>query len=344
MAITIHELTDGDEGIWEAFVDACPQTTFFHRAGWRRVVADTYGYKSHYRLARRGDAVVGILPLVHVKTPLFGNALISTGFGVYGGIAALDEEATLALAEHAAALGRELGVDYVELRHLSPMPALDWPVKADVYATFRRPLIEDEAAALKAIRYKRRHRIKQSLKNGLSVTVDADIDSFYRIFAESVRNLGTPVFPKRYFVNIKREFGDAAEIVLVRGPDGPVASQLSLYFKDEVTPYYSGARPIARSLHAYEFMYWMLMRRATARGARIFDFGRSKFGTGAFDYKVFWGFEPQPLHYYYHLVRRKEIPDVNPLNPKYRLLVETWKRLPLPVANLIGPPIARQLG
>lgn len=344
MAVTIHELGQADEARWDAFVAACPGTSFFHRAGWRRVVAESYGYESHFRYARRDGAIVGILPLVHVKTRLFGNALISTGFGVYGGVAARDDEATAALAEDAAALGRELGVNYVELRHQGPVGAIDWPAKTDVYATFRREILSDEAAALKAVPSKRRYDLKKSFKNGLSVEVDAPIDDFYRIYAESLRNLGTPVFPKRFFINLKREFGDAVEVAVVHGPDGAVAAATSLYFKDEVTPYYSSARPVARRLHAYDYMYWTLMRRAVARGAGVFDFGRSKFGTGSFNYKVFWGFKPEPLHYQYHLVRSKEIPNINPLNPKYRMFVETWKRLPLPVANLIGPPIARQLG
>ena len=344
MSVTIHDLSDAEEALWEAFVEACPGTSFFHRAGWRRVVAQSYGYRSYFRFARRDGAIVGILPLVHVKTPLFGNALISTGFGTYGGIAALDETAALSLAEDAANLGRTLGVDYVELRHQSPVSALDWPAKADVYATFRRDIPEDEAACLKAVPSKRRYDLKKSLKNGLSVEVDAPIDSFYRIYAESLRNLGTPVFPMRFFVNLKREFGDAAEVAVVHGPDGPVAAATSLYFKNEVTPYYSSARPAARRLHAYDFMYWSLMRRAVARGASVFDFGRSKFGTGSFDYKVFWGFKPEPLHYQYCLVRSKDIPNINPLNPKYRLFVSAWQRLPLPVANLVGPHIARQLG
>lgn len=344
MPVTIHELTDTDEGLWEAFVESCPDATFFHRAGWRRVVTESYGYRSHYRYARRDGTVVGILPLVHVKTPLFGNALISTGFGVYGGVAARDEEAGRALAEDAAALGRELGVDYVELRHRSPAPALDWPAKTGVYATFRRELIADEAAGLKAIPRKRRQDLQKSFKKGLSVETDADIDAFYRIYAESLRDLGTPVFPKRFVVNLRREFGDAVEVAVVRGPDGPVASLVSFYFKNEVAPYYGGARPAARALHAFDYLYWDLMRRAVARGATIFDFGRSKFDTGPFKYKTLWGFEPEPLHYRYHLVRGKEIPDINPLNPKYRLFVSAWSRLPLPVANFVGPHIARQLG
>ena len=109
-------------------------------------------------------------------------------------------------------------------------------------------------------------------------------------------------------------------------------------------PYFGGAVPAARPVHAYDLLYWSLMRRAVARGAAVFDFGRSKLGTGAFDYKRFWGFEPTPLEYQYHLVRAKAVPDVNPLNPKYSRVVAAWRRLPLPVANRLGPLLARQLG
>lgn len=166
---------------------------------------------------------------------------------------------------------------------------------------------------------------------------------FYRIYAESLRNLGTPVLPRRFYTAIADEFGDAVELSTISGPEGPVAALMTYFFKDVAMPYYGGATPAARPLHAYDLQYWRLMGRALERGCSIFDFGRSKRGTGAFDYKTYWGFEPTPLAYQFHLVRRRELPEINPLNPKYRLMVDTWKKLPLPVANTLGPFVARQI-
>lgn len=343
-ALEIKALAEGDEAAWDAFVQDCPEATFFHRTGWRRVIESAYGHRAHYLLARRGGVVVGVLPLIHVKSPLFGNALVSTAFSVYGGIAAADGEAAQALAEQATALGRALGVGHVELRHRTPREELGWETKSDLYATFRRTIAADEEANLKAIPRKKRADVRKSLGNGLTVDTAASLDTFHRIYAHSVHSLGTPVFGRRFFELVQREFGPSVEISAVHGKEGPVAALVSFFFRDEVLPYYGGALPAARPLHAYDHMYWTLLCRAAERGCRIYDFGRSKRGTGAFDYKTYWGFEPEALHYQFHLVRSREVPNVNPLNPKYRLMVETWKRLPLSIANAIGPHIARQLG
>jgi FemAB-related protein (PEP-CTERM system-associated) len=332
-----------DEAAWEGFVFAQADTSFFHRAGWRRVIENSLGHRAHYRCAWRGDTLVGILPLIEIKSRLFGHALISLAFGVAGGIAALDAATVTALAEDAAQLGEKLGVDFVELRHETPRD-IPWIAKPELYFGFRRALQRDDAANLKAIPRKKRADLRKAIDNK-NITVDASADprTFYRVYSESVRNLGTPVLPRRFYTAIAEEFGNAVELSTINGPEGPVAALMTYFFKDITMPYYGGATPAARPLHAYDLLYWRLMSRAVERGCNTFDFGRSKRGTGAFDYKTYWGFEPTPLAYQFHLVRRQELPEINPLNPKYKLMVDSWKKLPLPVANTLGPLIARQI-
>jgi len=342
--LEVRALADEEAPVWDAFVAAQEDATFFHRSPWRRVIERSLGHKTHYLCAWRGARLAGILPLVHVRSLLFGHSLVSLGFGVYGGIVAADDAAAEALAAAAAALGRSLGVGHVELRNLKEARA-GWQTKPDLYFTFSRALAKDRDANLKAIPRKKRADLRKAIDNkALTVEVGADLEVFFRIYAESVRNLGTPVLPKRFYAAILEAFGDAVEVSAVRGPEGPVAALMTFYFTDRVRPYYGGATAAARPLHAYDLQYWRLMERAVARGATVFDFGRSKRGTGAYDYKTYWGFEPTPLAYEFHLLKGGELPDVNPLNPKYRLMIETWRRLPLAVANLIGPFVARQLG
>ena len=342
--LEIRPFSDADAPAWEDYATGAPDATFFHRLSWRSVVEESLGHRGHYRCAWRGDRLVGILPLIHVRSRLFGASLVSVAFGVYGGIVADDPMAARALAADAAALGGTLGVDHVELRHTAPS-GIGWHTKEDFYYSFERRLAPTRDANLKAIPRKKRADLRKAIDNpALRVETGADLDIFFRIYAESVRNLGTPVLPRRFYAAIAQAFGDAVEISAVHGPEGPVAALMTFYDRDRVMPYYGGATPAARPLHAYDLLYWSLMERAVARGATLFDFGRSKRGTGAYDYKTYWGFEPAPLYYDFHLVRGRELPEVNPLNPKYRLMIETWRRLPLPIANTIGPLIARQLG
>jgi FemAB-related protein (PEP-CTERM system-associated) len=358
MALMLRSLEPRHAEAWDAFVVGHPSGTFFHRAAWAKVIATAFGHASLYTLAERDGVIVGVLPLAQMKTRLFGNTLVSTPFCVYGGPLAADAETAAALATHAEALRARSGATAVELRQRDPADnylqtgdfpagagsAGNWVTRADLYVTFRKPIVANDDANLKAIPRKQRAMVRKGIQHGLASRVDQDADTLHRIYAESVRNLGTPVFARRYFRILLAVFRDCADVVTVLDNGTPVAAVLNFYFRDEVLPYYGGGTQAARRVAGNDFMYWEVLRRAAARGARLFDFGRSKVGTGAFAFKHNWGFTPAPLPYRYSLAPGAAIPDHNPLNPKYRLFIAAWKRLPLPIANLIGPPIVRGLG
>nr|BAL54418.1 hypothetical conserved protein [uncultured Gammaproteobacteria bacterium] len=327
---------------WDAFVTNHPQASFFHLHGWKTVLEEAFGHPSYYLYAEQDGEIVGVLPLAQIKSRLFGNRLISTPFCVYGGALACDPKVLAALEQAAVDLARKLQVGWLELRYLKPSNS-NRP-RSNLYVTFRKVLAEEVEANFQAIPRKQRAMVRKGMEAGLSATIDEGIDRFYRVYAESVRNLGTPVFPKRYFQILKQVFGKACEVLVVEHQGRPVAGVMSFYFRDQVLPYYGGGTAAARKLHANDFMYWEVMRRAVAKGVRVFDYGRSKQGTGSFRFKTHWGFTPEPLHYEYELIRSSALPEINPLNPKYRLFVKLWRHLPLPMASLIGPWLARSLG
>ncbi len=338
----IRTLTQHDAKRWEDFVADHPEATFFHCLGWRKVLEEAFGHPTYYLYAEQAGKIVGILPLGLIRSRLFGDALTSTPFCVYGGALAYDIAVRSALEQAACDLARALKVDYLELRYLHPSGS-GRPAKA-LYVTFRKALAPDLESNFKAIPRKQRAMVRKGMEAGLTSTIDTTVDRFYRVYAESVRNLGTPVFPKGYFKTLVAVFGKACEILVVEHRGQPVAACLSFYFRDEVLPYYGGGTAAARALHANDFLYWEVMRRALEQGIRMFDFGRSKRGTGSFRFKTHWGFTPQPLYYEYELIRARTLPEVNPLNPKYQLFIRAWRHLPLSVANLIGPWLARSLG
>ncbi|CAD5375209.1 Peptidoglycan bridge formation protein FemAB [Rubrivivax sp. A210] len=333
---------------WDAYVMACPQATFFHRAGWQRILREVYGHEPYFLLARTGEGsasrITGVLPLAHVKSWLFGSSLTSLPFAAYGGVAADDEASAAALEAEADRLARQLDVPHLELRHLDRQHHPDWP-QQDLYVTFRKAILPEEEANMLAIPRKQRAMVRKGIKNGLVAEIDPTVDRFFALFASNVHRHGTPAMPKRYFEELVREFGADCEVLTVSGPDGrPLSSVFSFYFRDEVLPYYAGDDEAARDLAANDFKYWELMRRACARGLKVFDYGRSKQGTGPYAFKKNWGFEPQPLHYEYRLYKRDTVPQNNPSNAKYRMLIATWKKLPLGVVNWLGPYIVRSLG
>ena len=312
---------------WEAFVAACPEATFFHRIGWRELLERCFGHRTHYLLAERGGELAGVLPLAEVKSLLFGHALVSLPFCAVAGVASSDPLALEALHEAAAALAAKLGTQHLELRNPAPR-APGWP-RQELYASFRKALAPEVEANMLAIPRKQRAMVRKGIKNGLAAELDAGVERFFALYADNVHRHGTPPLPKRYFEALRSTFGKDVEVLTVLAPDGkPVSSVLSFYFKDEVLPYYAGDLVEARDLAANDFKYWELMRRACERGVRTFDFGRSKQGTGPFDFKKNWGFEPQPLHYEHVVFVGNKIPQHNPSNPKYRAAIDLWRRLP----------------
>jgi len=328
---------------WDEFVMACPQASFFHRAGWQRILRDVYRHDTHYLYTESEGRVTGVLPLAHVRSLLFGNSLTGLPFAVYGGVAASTPEAAQALEDAAQALARRLGVPHLELRNVQRRHE-DWPVQ-DLYVTFRKEILPEEEANMLAIPRKQRAMVRKGIKNGLTAEIDPGVERFFALYADNVHRHGTPAMPKRYFQALRDEFGDDCEVLTVLAPDGkPLSTVMSFYFRDEVLPYYAGDDEAARDLAGNDFKYWELMRRACARGLKVFDYGRSKQGTGSYSFKKNWGFEPQTLHYEYCLYKRDSIPQNNPNNAKFKLLIETWRRMPIGLANWLGPFIVRSLG
>ena len=340
---TVGVLDDAQFERWERFVDGTPDATFFHKAGWKRAIETSFGHTCYFLYAETGGEISGILPLVHVKSRLFGNSLVSTGFTVGGGPVVTDPSAQTALDERAVALADELGVDFIEYRVRTPLHT-DWVRKPGLYVGFQKEIDGDPEKNLQEIPRKQRAMVRKGIKAGLESRIDRDTATLHDIYAVSVRNLGTPVYPKAYFDTLMDVFGEAVDIITITKDGTAVASVMNFYFRDQVLPYYGGGTLAARPLAANDFMYWEVMRRACERGYRVFDFGRSKVGTGACSFKKNWGFEPEPWTYEYKLCRLEEVPDINPLNPKYRLFIAAWKRLPVPLAKLIGPHIVRGLG
>jgi FemAB-related protein (PEP-CTERM system-associated) len=290
----------------------------------------------------RGGGLEGVLPLFEVRGLLGGRGLVSVPYGVYGGICAASAGAREALVEAARELGGRREAGYVELRHRAGQE-VDLPTKS-LYVTFARPVFPSEEENLNAIPRKQRRMTRQGTRHGLRSEIDLrHLDAFWDVYAHSVHALGSPVFPRRLFHAIAREFGKECELLTVWKDDRMVSGVLSLYYEDQVLPYYGGALRTALPYAVNDFMYWELMCHVARLGVRTFDFGRSREGTGAYDFKRHWGFEPTPLPYQYILADGQAMPNLSPSNPKMRRAVRTWQRLPLPVTKVLGPVLTRFL-
>jgi FemAB-related protein (PEP-CTERM system-associated) len=346
VAVRAADLSDrAERARIDSYVAEHPDSVFFHRPQWSLAVERGCGQRGHYLLAERpGGGLAGCLPLTDVRSALFGRALVSTGFGTGGGAIADNGAASWALLSAAAGLADRIGGVALELRG-GPFPE-DYAVRDDVYAGFAMNLPEGEEAIFRSI--KRRHRgVRRARERGLGVRVGAapkDRSGFFRVYGESMRNLGSPVFPPRLFDSMLDLFGEDCDILTISDGASPVASVLNFYFKGIVHPYWGGGTTAARDCFASELLYFEVMCHASRRGCTRFDFGRSKLGTGNYSFKENWGMAPEPLRYAIRTPAGAAPRDINPLSPKNRLKVEAWKKLPLWVTNRLGPVLARGLG
>lgn len=346
IAIRAADLRDaGESARLAGFVREAPEGQPFHLPVWLTAVERGTGQRAHCLVAERGGALSGILPLTEVHSPLFGRALVSTGFATGGGILAETPGAVDALANAAWALAERLSCPEVELRG-GPVPE-GWTRREGVYARFYKPLAASDEEELARIRRRQRAEVRKGLDQGFEVRIGAgprDRAMHFAVYAESVRNHGSPLFPRALFDAVLDGFGEDADILTILHQGAPVSSLLNLFHRGVTMPYWGGGVRAARGLRANEIMYFECLKHARARGCTHADFGRSKVGAGAGDFKRHWGFEAEPLVYAGRTAPGFAPREINPNASQYGLAVRAWRRLPLPIANRLGPMIARGLG
>lgn len=347
--VRLADLADpGEIARLEGFVARHPLGTPFHRPAWFVSVARATGNRALALVQERAGEIVAFLPLDAIHSPVFGRLLASTGFAVGGGLLAGEGADVDAVFAAAGELALRLSCPAIELRGgVLPREDASWALKTRSHANFAKALAADDEAQLLDIPRKQRAEVRRSLGIDLTVEVgtsERDRAAHYTVFCESYRNLGTPVFPRALLDAVVDAFGADADILTVRHQDKPVASVISLYHAGAVMPYWGGGAWDARRLRANDRMYYELMLHARRRGARVFDFGRSKTDSGAYHFKRNWGFEPEPLTYATWTAPGAAKREADPASGKLSLQIALWQRLPLGVANRLGPLIARGIG
>lgn len=332
----------------EGFLARHHGASAFHRPCWFVSVARATGNRALALVQERGGEIVAFLPLDAIHSPVFGRLLASSGFAVGGGLLTTpdaDEGAVFGALEE---LALRLACPSIELRGgVLPEALGGWTHKRESHCNFARALAADDEAELLAIPRKQRAEVRKGLAGDLQIETgrgERDRAAHYAVFAESYRNLGTPVFPRALLDSVIDGFGDDADILTVRHGRKPVASVITLYHRGAAMPYWGGGTHAARGLRANDRMYFELMRHARARGCSHFDFGRSKTGSGAYHFKRNWGFEPEPLSYANWTAPGAKKRDADPTSAGLSLQIRLWQKLPLAVANRLGPLIARGIG
>ena len=333
-----------DQSRWEDFVKQSPSATLYHQIGWKEVVERSFGHRCHYWLAEDATGrIEGILPVVHLKSALFGSFMVSLPYFNYGGVCAEEATTRSDLLDAAAAGARSAGAAHIEFRHQTPICA-DLPVKT-AKVSMRLDLPESADALFQSFDAKLRSQIRRPTKEGMEARIGGieELDAFYKVFSRNMRDLGTPVYAKSFFKNILEVFSGSSWICTVYKGPVPVASGFLLGFREMLEI------PWASSLSEYNrfspnmLLYWTVLKFACDRGFKTFDFGRSTPEEGTYRFKAQWGAAPVPLYWHYWIGKGEALPELNPKNPKYRAAIALWKKLPVGLTKAIGPAIVRNL-
>jgi len=337
--IICREFRKTDRTAWDRFVEAHPMGSPFHLMAWRDTLRENFSYEPKYRVAVEDGQIVGILPIFLVENIVTGSVLISTPFAVYGGILAASEAAHDALAEHARDLADRLDVQYLDLRNRFANQCINAePVER--YSTFTRAVGPgDQASVLAALPQKTRNLVRKALKFPFQMRAAKGLDTFYDLMLHTYRRLGTPAFPLAFFESIVRNFGPMVDVREVWLDGRAVATSLNFLFREQMHTYYAASSDDAWAMGPNNYMYFEHLLWAGNHGFRVFDFGRSKKGTGPYSFKKHFGATEHPMPYEVLLVKRLDAPNFSPTNPKFDLAVKMWRKMPIPVTKVLGPQL-----
>lgn len=329
--------------IWDEYVKRVDNSCVYHLLGWKNVIEKSFGHKTFYLMVKDNGNIRGILPIVMQKSRLFGKFLTSLPFFNYGGICADSQLANMLLLNEAIKIAQIERAQHIELRHFM-VNGFSLPTKKSKVSMVLE-LKSNPEELWKELKAKVRNQVRKAGKSNLTISLEdkEGLGNFYRIFAVNMRNLGTPVYSKHFFSNILETFPDNTKIFSVYLGNKVIASSLTIGFKDALEV------PWASSLRKYQklcpnnLLYWKMIEYACQKGYEKFDFGRSSWDSGTFKFKEHWGAKPRQLYWQYWLKNGDELPEVNPSNPKYKVAIRIWQKLPLFLTNYLGPKIVKNL-
>jgi len=343
ISIAVNELDELQVSRCSRFVEAHETASVYHLPAWCELIRKVFGHRYYYLHAQSKNETTGVLPMVRLTSRLFGDYLVSVPFFNYGGAVGVNEQIEQELMQSAVDLGESLGISHIEFRGDKARHE-DWKVRTDkVNMLLDLPL--DEDVLWKALGAKRRSQINRPLREGVEVQIGKAelLNGFYEVFARNMRDLGTPVYSKEFFSEILKVFPDYTNIVLVLLKGKPAAAAFLIGYRGTLEIPWASTISEYNKFGINMFMYWEVLKFAVANQYKKFDFGRSTIDSGTYRFKKQWGAQPKQLYWHYWLRNGQTMPQLTTSNPKYQLAIKTWQRLPLFVANWIGPKIVKNL-
>ena len=334
----IEELKNVDKEKWDAFVFSSDLSSFYQLSNWKSVMEKNFGCETRYLMVSEDHVVRGVLPLFIVKSLWFGTVISS----MPGGICGEHEIAADLLLEKAKEIARKENANYLRIR--DGLCRWDFGLVTEIEHTSILKFTADAEDLWRSFPPKVRNQVRKANKSGLKTAMGRRfLPQFYDVFAKNMRDLGTPVLPFRFFRDIMDKFASKTTILVVKLEEEIIAAMLMFFFRDTVSDPFASSKREYLSLCPNNLLYWEALKYGCELGYRKFDMGRSQKGSGTFKFKKQWGAEPRELYYQYYLHKIKDIPVIDSDKSKYSLINKGWKKLPLVLANFLGPVIRKNI-
>ena len=339
----VLELQEKDRQKWDEYVYGSAQGTFFHLTGWKDVMEDTFGLRTHYLFAKEGDQILGVLPLLHIKSRLSGHFFTS----MPGAVCAQDEETARALVERAKELVRASRAGYLILRDSHRKWDVPELVTNEDHCTLVFKLFDDPEQLWKRIDRRVRQHINKTIRAKLEVVMGPDyLESFYPAYSRAMQHMGTPTLGPAFFRNALRQFPAHFTIIMVRHNGQVLGGTFAAFFRDTIYTTWAGMLPQFYKLYSTHSLYWETLKYGCENGFQWVDLGRSKVDSGTCVFKTRFGAEPRPLYQQCYLNGISQPPAVGGTredDAKYRLFVRVWRRLPLSMVEFLGPRLRKRM-
>jgi len=341
----IHYFCNQNNAEINNYVNNTDNTSLYHLTEWCSLINHVFKHDTYYFYAKSvSNEIIGILPVVRIKSKLFGNYMVSMPYFNYGGAIANHSYIEEDLMEKAISIAKELNVKHIEFRDIKHRKQAGWPVRTDKVNMIMQ-LPENINVLNKKLGSKIRAQIKRPQREGVQI-INGHIelcDEFYDVFSHNMRDLGTPVYSKKLFIEILKTFPDKSQIFIVRLQNKPVGAAFLISFSKKLEIPWASTLKKYNSLGINMYMYWEILKYAIENKYQEFDFGRSTINSGTYRFKKQWGAVPLQLYWHYWLNDGEKLPQLNITNEKYKFAIKVWKNLPLIFTNWIGPKLVKNL-
>ena len=341
---TISMASDNDREPWNNFIADHPQASIYHRFEVADLIKQVFSQQPFYfKSLDKSGSINGVLPTIRLKSLLFGDYFVSLPFFNYGGVLANNDATAQALISYATATATNIGASHIEFRHINPAPGA-LTLRQDKVLMIKQ-LPESKEELFKSFKTKLRAQIKRPTREGARVEIGAQelLTDFYRVFSENMRDLGTPVYSVDFFQTMLDQDWLDTTILVVYINREPTAAGFLVKNGDRMEIPWASTRSKFNRLAVNMSLYAEALSLAIEKDCSEFDFGRSTVDSGTYRFKKQWGTEPVQLNWQYWLADGQQMPALTPSNPKYKLAINLWQKIPLCIANSLGPRIVRNL-